>query len=118
MRKAAALLIFLVSCSTATNISAPVETVTAAIRDEFTPAWETCKEYVLDRLVAPATAIWPATYETANRLSPNGAIPARFEITGYLDSENSFGALIRSEFRCFIVQRETDWRLEDLLITP
>lgn len=67
-----------------------------------------CEQFVSDRLKAPATADYPDT------LALGG--PTNFTVRGVVDAENSFGAMIRSDFTCELVyQPDRDsFRLESL----
>jgi hypothetical protein len=56
-------------------------------------ATEECEDSVKDRLKAPATAQFSEVETT-----PSGA--ESYDVAGAVDSENSFGALIRSHFTC------------------
>ena len=56
------------------------------------PEWIECKEVVLDQLKAPATAKFGAP-EVRTSFD-------ELEISSYVDAENSYGALIRTDFTC------------------
>ena len=55
-------------------------------------AEDVCKQAVKDRLKAPATAKFSSTKATLSGGS--------WTVTGAVDSENSFGALVRGNFTC------------------
>ncbi|GAA1726878.1 hypothetical protein GCM10009809_23240 [Isoptericola hypogeus] len=63
-----------------------------------------CEGRVEDQLEAPATAEF--TDGTAS------GTPSGYTITGSVDAENSFGALVRSEWTCSIRYDESseEWR--------
>lgn len=67
-----------------------------------------CKTYVLDRLKAPASAAFSG-------LAFTGANPT-WTVTGAVDSQNSFGATIRSTFRCTVTARGDQWDLGSLSV--
>jgi hypothetical protein len=52
-----------------------------------------CRQFVEDRLKAPATADF--TDETVTSLGGE-----RFEVTGSVESQNSFGTTMRSDYEC------------------
>lgn len=60
--------------------------------------YEYAKETVISKLKAPATAQFPARdMVKITNLSSNN-----WQITGYVDSQNAFGALIRTYYECDI----------------
>lgn len=69
-------------------------------------AAEACKEHVLDRLKAPATA------EFSNLATSNAGI--RWTVTGSVDSENAFGAKLRMGWSCTVRDQNGKWVLEAL----
>ena len=60
-------------------------------------AYAAAKEAVLSRLKSPATATFPATPKTFTS-RPLGSSGCLAQVSSHLDSQNSFGALIRSSF--------------------
>lgn len=94
-------------------------------------AWTKAQIAVTERLKAPATARFspnptihvecPVDYANAAvrfysgypDMLPNAQEPVRrFIVIGYVDSENSFGALIRNRFIVSLLQNSTVWRVE------
>lgn len=77
---------------------APATTTTATpsasspTPDPAALAIQRCRTEVLKWLKAPATARWSGEHTT-----PDGD---GFEVTGSVDSQNSFGALLRSTYLC------------------
>lgn len=67
-----------------------------------------CQNFIKDRLKSPGSAEFSEEAET-------GTYPT-FTSTGKVDSQNSFGALIRNEYACTVTYHpSTDkWTLEDL----
>jgi len=57
-------------------------------------AWAVTKQFVKKQLKAPATAEFPCCYDDFTTDLGGG----RLEIVSYVDSENSFGALVRTTF--------------------
>lgn len=74
-------------------------------------AWLMCQQFLEDRLVAPATADFPGPYTRfTTSLGRN-----RFKVDAYVDSENGFGANLRSDFVCTVSYKGNDtWNLESL----
>lgn len=65
-------------------------------RDESDYALTACQAHVLDRLKAPASAKFPDRYNV--KRSPHQV----YLIESYVDSQNSYGAMLRSGWRCKI----------------
>lgn len=94
-------------------------------------AIERCKEFVLTELVAPATAIFSSANDIRAHRSPSRASRVGGEwtldeppkgrhwwsVSGYVDSQNGFGALIRSNFVCQLSYLGNGrWILDELLL--
>lgn len=66
-----------------------------------------CKDYVKDRLKAPGTARFSAASHTGTG--------AAYTVRGLVDSENSFGASLRSTYTCTVVdQGSLGWHLQSI----
>jgi hypothetical protein len=61
------------------------------------------EEFIADRLKAPASADYSDV-----EVSASGDV---YEVTGKVDSQNSFGAKVRSSFRCVVRDAGDEWRL-------
>jgi len=63
-----------------------------------------CEAWVLDQLVSPASAKFSSEqwFDTDNP-----------EVVGDVDSQNSFGALLRSSFSCSMVHGADGWSVAD-----
>lgn len=100
-------------------------------------AFNICREFVSDRLKAPATAQFRTfrLHEANDEVEVSGpepafadlppgeefdplASPEFYTVISTVDSENSFGALIRSEFVCRVRPVKRGWYLGDLQMTP
>lgn len=69
-----------------------------------------CEEFVKERLKAPATA------EFSNQ-QHREIKDQRWDVTGIVDSENGFGALIRGSYRCDIRYLGDDnWRAKTVAV--
>ena len=72
--------------------------------DEWS-AQAVCEEFVKDRLKSPATA----DFSDEERLQMSETV---FVVTGSVDSENGFGALIRNNFTCRVrYAGDENWHL-------
>jgi hypothetical protein len=75
-----------------------------------TSAFVACKEFVFDRLKSPASAVFP----TMNNATITKVSATSFEIRAYVDSQNSFGALIRTPYTCQVSRNGASWTLDRL----
>lgn len=81
---------------------------------ETQDAYEACQGWISDRLKSPATAIFPdlddpkvrATEGEFYRLSTP---TPTFKFESYVDSENGFGALIRTGWSCEVFRYGAGW---------
>ncbi len=74
-------------------------------------AYVVCQEFVEDRLKAPATADFPGG--SFDYTTHNGG--GRYTVDAFVDSENSFGAQVRTDFVCVVQWQSGDtYRLESL----
>jgi len=74
-------------------------------------AYVVCQQFVEDRLKAPVTAEFGGPYSQVTKSLGGG----RFVVDTYVDSQNSFGAMIRTEFSCTVQNTGGDnWHLESL----
>ena len=65
-----------------------------------------CKELVKDRLKSPGSAKFSG-------MDHRGDVD-EYTVTGSVDSQNSFGALIRSDFTCTVREQGDNWHLVSL----
>lgn len=67
-----------------------------------------CQQFVEARLVSPGSADFPWGFEADN-------VGPRWEYVSYVDSENRFGAKLRTNFHCLVEHTgEGNYRLIDL----
>jgi hypothetical protein len=86
-------------------------------KDVSEDAYYTIQGFVQNRLKSPGSARFPPV--DAARVSQVGAIPdQRYIVAAYVDSQNSFGALLRSNFVGVIQQTSKGhWTLQELHVT-
>jgi hypothetical protein len=72
-----------------------------------------CKEFVRARLRSPSTADFPFLDYTAIQ---HGA--DTFAVRSYVDAQNAFGGIIRSQYVCRVLRQGSDWRLIDVTMAP
>lgn len=76
-------------------------------------AWVVCKDFVTQRLKAPSTATFPASNSDGVTITKLDSV--QFRVNAYVDSQNSFGAMIRTQYSCTVRHTGGDnWRLEGL----
>ena len=73
-----------------------------------------CKEFVEKTLKAPSTA----DFQNYNNFFARGIGEGPFQVSGYVDAENSFGAKIRTQFICERRKTGDNWQLVNLSQTP
>lgn len=73
-------------------------------------AWAYMQEFVKQRLKSPVTADFPfGGHRDVEALGDN-----RYLVNSYVDSQNSFGAQVRTRFSGVITETPTGWKLESL----
>lgn len=79
-------------------------------------AWQACKEFVGDRLKAPSSADFPSDPNRAVKDLTSTPDKQTWVINGVVDSQNSFGAQIRTAFVCKVAYTPADdmWRSTDI----
>jgi len=76
-------------------------------------AYNLSKDYVLQNLKSPKSAKFPGLFESKNHVTDLGG--GRYKIVSWVDSKNSFGAEIRTEYSCIMVNKGGDkWGIEEL----
>lgn len=98
--------------------NSPQREVEARARDcgDTTMAFVMSQNFVKQRLKSPASAEFPYVIDRGVDVSADGK--CGFSVLAYVDSQNGFGAMIRSSYRAEIFyNRETKrWSLGDLRI--
>lgn len=77
-------------------------------------AYSYAEDFVKKKLKAPSTAQFPGTFEKKDHIKNIGF--KHYEINSWVDSQNSFGAMIRSQFSCKIKFEGDKVLCEDLVI--
>lgn len=90
---------------------------------DSTDATIVCQKFVTDQLRAPSTAVFSPDSETAASHIGIADKPDTWRVQGWVDSQNSFGAQIRSRYDCVATVTgygKTGWnfRSESVSITP
>ncbi len=76
-------------------------------------AFDVCKQFVEPQLKAPDGATW--RNPLGNQVTYTGASGGPVTVAASVDSENSFGAKLRSTYECTVTPTGADnWRLTDL----
>jgi hypothetical protein len=70
-----------------------------------------CNEFVKERLVAPSTAEFGKYSEDNVLVMENN----QYGVLGYVDAQNSFGAMLRKEYACIMQDKGNDrWSLIEI----
>lgn len=80
-------------------------------------AFVMCKQFVTDRLKAPATAVFPTYGDSGTQTDQLSAL--QFRARAFVDSQNGFGANIRTSYTCTVTNTGgNNWHLDDLTTNP
>lgn len=89
-------------------------TAAVAPTDHSSSAFVRCQRYVRDRLKAPATADFPFLDRRTWKFDDDVYV-----VKSYVDAQNSFGAMLRTNWHCKVQYVGGDWKLLELeLINP
>lgn len=76
-------------------------------------AWRVCQDFTRDKLTSPASAVFPG-FDQADVFDLTGG---QVRALGYVDSQNRYGAMIRSTFTCTVHPLDgSRWKLDDLTL--
>ena len=75
-------------------------------------AFTACYRYVVNELKSPSTAEMCSISEAEIKELPNN----KYSIYGYVDSQNGFGATVRTRFICEVQYDGKNWILTDILL--
>lgn len=83
--------------------------------------YQTCISQIQTRLKAPSTAIFSSITDTKiekklDTYVDDGVTRGKWLVSGYVDSQNSFGAQLRSNFNCKFSQWKTEIKLTSVTI--
>lgn len=85
-----------------------------SLESQHTDAYFACREFVGQQLKAPATADFPR--HDSPDVSVTGENP--FTVRSVVDSENGFGASVRSRFTCSVTRLPNgNWRSDNVTLT-
>lgn len=82
--------------------------------DELIEAWSAAEIIITQQLKSPGTAEWGGVFagdwqdprEAVTKLEEN-----LYEVTGWVDSQNSFGGVVRMDFSLRLEKVDDGWRL-------
>lgn len=81
-------------------------------------AFDVCKEFVKDRLKSPSSAKFRNFFQNDGEVTVTSTDGRTYTVVSSVDSENSFGASLRSDFTCTVTNTSGDhWQLQDINIT-
>lgn len=73
-----------------------------------------CEGYVADRLKAPASAKFSGWLDSSTAVLHDGALAVR----GYVDAQNGYGALIRTDWVCTVRPSGSAYSLQSVELVP
>jgi hypothetical protein len=77
-------------------------------------AFDVCTDFVRDRLKAPGSASFRNYFQDDGEVRVTGSGNGPYTVVSTVDAQNSFGAELRSEFRCVVILDGDTWRLQDI----
>ena len=98
------------------NKPSPAQEQANKSKDDAIGAWIAATDYIQTKLLSPGSAKFPM-------LPPDGAVETlsdnRWRIHSYVDSQNTFGALLRSNWSVEVTHPDPDhWVCSNPIITP
>ncbi|WP_432193795.1 hypothetical protein [Streptomyces sp. bgisy027] len=79
-----------------------------------------CEDFVKQRLKSPGSAEFPGVMDSdyAKTTVLSDTKPWKYKVAGVVDSQNGFGAKVRSEYVCTVSTKDDNtWTLEDMQMT-
>lgn len=93
---------------TACGTSAPASGIEATIM---------CEKFAKQRLKSPGSAKFSSDSETTVT-TISGTAPWKYQVVGHVDSQNSFGALVRNTYDCTAVTADGEtWNLDNMTMS-
>ena len=95
----------------------PEQTANIQLNADSDAAKIRAKEYVEASLKAPSTAKWASYNEFATargRDKKGNVIKDVWDVTGYVDAQNSYGAMLRTNFLVTVQKQGDEWKLVKL----
>lgn len=77
-------------------------------------AYDYAEDFVKKQLKSPSTANFPGVSEENKQTIDLGG--GKYQINSWVDSQNGFGATIRTNFSCLIIIKGDTIRCEDLIL--
>lgn len=82
--------------------------VLAACSDSPQAVYTRCQDEVRERLLSPASAVFPSISDDDVDVDVS---EHEAYVSGHVDSQNEFGAMLRSSFTCRFNKRDGEWDL-------
>ena len=77
-------------------------------------AYNYAQDFIKEQLKSPSTAKFPGTFEKKDHVRPLGN--GQYQINSWVDSQNGFGAMIRSRWSCKIIFKNDQVQAENIRI--
>ena len=77
-------------------------------------AYNYAKDFVKEKLKSPSSAIFPSTREKVEHVINLGG--GEYKINSWVESQNSFGAMIKTDFSCRIIFIDGSVKVKDLKV--
>jgi len=83
--------------------------------DQKLTAFDMCKDFVKDRLKAPSSAKFRNFFQDDGEVVVDGSGSGPYTVVSSVDSQNGFGAQLRTDFTCRVTNTSGDnWRLDSI----
>jgi hypothetical protein len=76
-------------------------------------AYNYAEDFVKQKLKSPSTAVFPEVSEKNEHITDLGS--GKYKIDSWVDSQNGFGAMVRTNFSCTIIFEGEKVRCEDMI---
>jgi hypothetical protein len=84
--------------------------------DKKFEAFDMCKQFVKNRLKSPSTAKFRNFFQNDGEVIVTGFGNGPYTVTSSVDSENGFGASLRSTFQCTVTNTDgANWHLDNMV---
>lgn len=93
--------------------SVPAPKKAKTIPDRSVDAFTYAQIFVKENLKAPATAKFAGLGESRIERLPDGET---YKVYSYVDSQNSFGAMLRSKYYVKVIVKSDMWKILDVII--
>lgn len=111
---AALVILFIWKCGCSDSQTNQSSSISNSLTTNKFLAYNYAEDFISQRLKSPSSAKFPEVSEKINHIKSLGK--DKYEINSWVDSQNGFGAMIRSRFSCRIIFENGSVRAENIII--